>query len=490
MATKWLDRMLSSVADRGLPWVKLPAGSGSPLQRARDLARALIGERGEASGVALARELVAAYEALGPEDRLELLRILATDFAPDEAKLKAAMAAYAEEPSPDRLLALTDAVEPPRQELLRRMNMAPGGTAALVRMRETLFPALKKEPALKVVDADLRHLLGSWFNRGFLELRRIDWHTPAAILEKLIAYEAVHAIEGWDDLRRRLAPDRRCFGFFHPALRDEPLIFVEIALTKGLAGAIQPLLEPLDPATGAAAAEEAARTADTAIFYSISNCQPGLRGISFGNFLIKQVVTELQQEMRSPKVFSTLSPIPGFRAWLDRRIAAGAPGLLTADERKALAQAADGEAAETGRGTKGAFKALLSRPDWPADPRAVKALKGPLTRLGAEYLVAPGSKKGPSDPVARFHLGNGARVERINFLGDTSAKGMRDSYGLMVNYRYELADIEANHEAFVKTGAVARAGAVDKLLAASPKPRPAGPATPAAVPEPATPRRS
>jgi malonyl-CoA decarboxylase len=476
MPNKWLDRMLSSVADRGLPWVKLPGASVPPLERARRLARGLVGEQGEAAGVALARELVVAYEALSADEKLEFLRILATEFAPDEARLKAAMAAYAEDPSPDRLLALGQAVEPPRQELFRRMNMSPGGTATLIRMRETLFPALKKEPVLKVDDADLRHLLGSWFNRGFLELRRIDWHTPADILEKLIAYEAVHAIEGWEDLRRRLAPDRRCFGFFHPALRDEPLIFVEIALTKGLAASVQPLLEPLDPASGGAAAIEAARAADTAIFYSISNCQPGLRGISFGNFLIKQVVTELQQEIPSLKVFSTLSPIPGFRAWLDRRIAAGAPGLLTADERKALGQAAEGEAAEHGRGTKGAFKAQLSRPDWPDDPAAPKALKGPLTRLTAEYLVAPGSKRGPSDPVARFHLGNGARVERINFLGDTSPKGLRESYGMMVNYRYELAEIEANHEAFVKTGRVARASGVDKLLAASPKPPAPSPA--------------
>jgi malonyl-CoA decarboxylase len=473
MANRWLDRLLSSVADRGLPWAKLPSDSAAPLPRAKGLARALLGEPGEASGVALARELVLAYEALPPAEKIAFLGFVATEFAPDERRLDAAIDAWRAEPSPDRLLALTEAVEAPRQELLRRMNMAPGGTATLVRMRETLTAALRQDAALKVVDADLRHLLSSWFNRGFLDLSRIDWHTPADILEKLIAYEAVHEIEGWDDLRRRLAPDRRCFAFFHPALRDEPLIFVEIALTKGLAAAVQPLLEPLDPVGGRAEAIAAAQGADTAIFYSISNCQPGLRGISFGNFLIKQVVTELRQEMPELKVFSTLSPMPRFRAWLDRRIAEGAHGLLAPNERAKILEAA-GEAAR-GRGAKGAFKALLARPDWAEDAAARRALKAPLQRLGAEYLVAPGAKKGPSDPVARFHLGNGARVERINFLGDASPKGLRESYGLMVNYRYELAEIEANHEAFVKSGRVARSSAVDKLLAASPRmPAPGG----------------
>jgi malonyl-CoA decarboxylase len=223
---------------------------------------------------------------------------------------------------------------------------------------------------------------------------------------------------------------------------------------------------------GRAEAIAAAQSADTAIFYSISNCQPGLRGISFGNFLIKQVVTELQQEMPALKVFSTLSPMPRFGAWLDRRIAEGAHGLLAPDERAKILEAAGATA--RGHGAKGAFKALLGRPDWAEDMAARRALKAPLQRLGAEYLVAPGAKKGPSDPVARFHLGNGARVERINFLGDGSPKGLRESYGLMVNYRYELAEIEANHEGFVKSGRVARSSAVDKLLPATRRPRTAG----------------
>jgi malonyl-CoA decarboxylase len=446
--------MLASIAERGLPWAKVPA-SESAFDNARTLARNLIGEPGEAAGTALADSLVKLYGTLTLEDKARFLDMLAVEFAPPEEKVRAAAAAYAADPSTEKLLALSRLVEAPRQELLRRMNMAPNGMASLVRMRETLLDLVKKQPHLKPAEVDLKHLLSSWFNRGFLQIERIDWRTPALILEKLIAYEAVHEIKGWDDLRRRLAPDRRCFAFFHPALPDEPLIFVEVALTKGIVGAVQPLLAGQNDDDGAAA------DCDTAIFYSISNCQPGLRGISFGNFLIKQVVSELQAELPTLSCFSTLSPIPGFRASLDRKIAGGAQGLLTAEERVAIAAVAE----RAGQGAKGVFRALLAKPDWPEDEACREVLEGPLLRLCAEYLLTLVPGKGLADPVARFHLGNGARIERINFLGDTSPKGMRESYGLMVNYRYELGEIIANHEEFVRNGKIARSAAIDRLLA-------------------------
>ncbi|WP_254453556.1 malonyl-CoA decarboxylase domain-containing protein [Siccirubricoccus sp. G192] len=286
----WLERLWTGIADRGRAYADVPAAGLPPLDRARRLAEAMLSERGEASGAAVARELLESLAALQGEDRLAFFRFLADGFAPNPDRLREAAEAWLAGPTIESAARLADAAEPPRQELLRRMNMAPGGTAALVKLREELLGLLRAEPTLRFLDADLRHLFASWFNRGFLELRRIDWQTPAAVLEKLIAYEAVHEIQGWEDLRRRLAADRRCLAFFHPALPGEPLIFVEVALVQGLASAVQPLLSRGDPI------DDPAR-ADTAIFYSISNCQEGLRGISFGNFLIKQVVEELKAEL-------------------------------------------------------------------------------------------------------------------------------------------------------------------------------------------------
>src|SRR6201996_336370 len=290
----------------------------TPLDHAKQLAATLLSERGEASGALVARELHSVLRALDASGRHGFQRYLATGFQPDGTALRAAAESYLADATAEAAAALAQAADPPRQELLRRMNMAPGGTAALVAMRSEITAYLHDEPELKLLDADLKHLLASWFNRGFLELRRIDWQSPAAVLEKLIAYEAVHEIKGWADRPRRPAPDRRFFAFFHPALPGEPLIFVEVALVQGLAISMPPLLsQGID--------EDAARTqaagADTAIFYSISNCQEGLRGVSFGNFLIKQVVEELQAEFPQLSQFSTLSPIPGFRRWLTRRLA-------------------------------------------------------------------------------------------------------------------------------------------------------------------------
>ena len=409
------------------------------LDHAKQLAAKLLSERGEASGAQVARELHQVLRALDSEDRRSFQHYLATEFQPDPVALRAAAARYLADATADAAAALAQAADPPRQELLRRMNMAPGGTGALIAMRSELTAHLHDQPELKLLDADLRHLFASWFNRGFLELRRIDWQSPAAVLEKLIAYEAVHEIKGWDDLRRRLAPDRRCFAFFHPALPGEPLIFVEVALVQGLATAMPPLLAR---ETDEEAAKAQAARADTAIFYSISNCQDGLRGISFGNFLIKQVVEELQVEFPRIKRFSTLSPIPGFRRWLTQR--------LTEENQP-----------------DAALLAKLDRDGWWRDPEQSEPLRAALMRLCATYLTRPALAANRIDSVARFHLGNGARLERINWLGNTETRAIQESFGVMVNYLYDHDSIEDNHEAFVSDGTIVRSAGVDALLQGS-----------------------
>ena len=434
--TSWLERLWSSIADRGRDYANVPAASLPPGERARRLAAALLSGRGEASGAALARELVLALKALPPAGRLAFCQYVAAGFTPDEDGLRDAVEAWLADPTPARAAALSNAAEAPRQELLRRMNQAQGGTAALVALRKELLGVLRAQPELGPLDSDLRHLFSSWFNRGFLELRRIDWNTPAAVLEKLLVYEAVHEIQGWTDLRRRLAADRRCFGFFHPALPGEPLIFVEVALVQGLASAVEPLLAP---DTDAEAQEKRAREADTAIFYSISNCQDGLRGVSFGNFLIKQVVEELQAEFPQLQRFSTLSPVPGFRRWLTQQLA----GESNPDA---------------------ALLPELARDGWWHDPEQSEPLRAALMRLCATYLTRPASPGNRIDPVARFHLGNGARLERINWLGNTELRAIQESFGIMVNYLYDHDSIETNHEAFVRGGTIVRSPDVDTLM--------------------------
>src|ERR1700680_2155610 len=407
----------------------------APLDRAKQLAATLLSERSEASGALVARELHEVLRALDASDRHGFQRYLATEFQPDRAALRAAAERYLADGTAEAAAALARAADPPRQELLRRINMAPGGTGALIAMRSEIASCLRGDPELNLLDADLKHLFASWFNRGFIELRRIDWQTPAAVLEKLIAYEAVHEIKGWDDLRRRLAPDRRCFAFFHPALPSEPLIFVEVALVQGLATAMPPLLSP---ETDDEAARAAAR-ADTAIFYSISNCQNGLRGISFGNFLIKQVVEELQAEFPQLKRFSTLSPVPGFRRWITQQLAEG-------------------------NNPDAALLPKLARDGWWHDPEQSEPLRAALMRLCATYLTRRPSPGNRIDPVARFHLGNGARLERINWLGNTELRANPETFGIMVNYLYDHDSIENNHEAFVRGGTIVRSPDVDALM--------------------------
>jgi malonyl-CoA decarboxylase len=421
---------------------RLRPGVDQNVQRLVALCEALLGERGEVSGAALARDALAAFRGLDLRGREEFFDILATNFAPSPEVIGRAADAYRYDPTPENLIRLQETIETARQELFRRLNMATGGTEMLVAMRSEMLRGLKAHAGWRAVDADLLHLFRSWFNRGFLRLERIDWRTPAIVLEKLIQYEAVHAVQGWPDLRRRLEGDRRCFAFFHPQLRDEPLIFIEVALTRGISAQVQPLLAIDAPVA-------ATTQADCAIFYSITNCQEGLRGISFGNLLIKQVAEELKREFPQLKTFATLSPIPGFRRWLDAsetrvRLSVGP----NAEQRLALLSA-------------------IEAPGWHAG-EVPEALQKLLLRLCAWYLMHAKQGDEPLDPVARFHLGNGAALERLNWLGDSSAQGMARSAGLMVNYVYRLEDVERNHERYFGDRAVVASRAVEKLARKSP----------------------
>jgi malonyl-CoA decarboxylase len=411
--------------------------------------RKLLSEKGEASGASLAGETLALYAELDSDQRVRFFKILALEFSPDPGKVLASATAYAQNPSAKNLAALTRITEPPRQELLRRFNRAPGGTQAIVSMRERLLDALRKDAELSQVDADFRHLLSSWFNPGFLRLLRVDWYAPAALLEQLIKHEAVHEIRGWNDLHRRLEQDRRCFAFFHPVMPDEPLIFVEVALVRDQASEIGPLLD-VDSATANP------RDCSTAVFYSISNCQPGLRGVSLGNFLIKQVVDQLTQEFPRLKRFCTLSPVPGFRDWLKGKAARGFEPQyrIPSEVFAALAQVE----AKLGD-TLGVGVAEIRLQE-----KRISALRNELLCLVSAYLTGVGEPDGLSgDPVARFHLHNGAKLDRLNWGADASDKGLRQSLGLMVNYVYEPRRIEYNHEQFVRGVTVASKDVTGRL---------------------------
>ena len=437
MANAFFSDLLSTISERGRTLLRRRSSSDTRQDASEllELCEALLSGRGEASGTAMAREVLDRYRHLDKAGRLTFFEALARNYGPDRERLAQAIEAWRTQPSDDDASELHFASEPRRQELFRRLNRAPGGTSALVALRADLLGLMKGHKDFATLDRDVVHLLSSWFNRGFLVLRRIDWQTPANILEQIIRYEAVHEIRDWNDLRRRIDPvDRRCYAFFHPALVDEPLIFVEVALTEQIPGAIAPLLaedRQLVPV-------ERARTA---VFYSISNTQRGLGGISFGSFLIKQVVEELRRELPKLENFVTLSPVPGFVQWLKQ-----ADDVPVSDEERALL-------------------AHLDDPDWFDNADLASQLRAVLEPLAAHYFLKARTAKGRLiDSVARFHLGNGARLERIDWLGDLSPKGLRESAGIMVNYLYRLDDIEKNHEAYANQGEIAASSAVKKLL--------------------------
>jgi malonyl-CoA decarboxylase len=440
MNTSFFGELLQTISDRGRALLKRERAPSAPSESLLDLCEHLLSGRGEASGVALAAEILAHYDKMTTGPRIAFFEALASRFGSDEERVKTAIAAWQNEPSDATAAELHAASEPRRQELFRRLNLAPGGTRALVAMREQLMDALARRPDLAALDNDFVHLFSSWFNRGFLVLRHIDWSTPAAILEKIIRYEAVHQIRDWDDLRRRIdPPDRRCFAFFHPALNDDPLIFVEVALQKEIPSAIAPIL--------ASGRQDFLPPADarTAVFYSISNCQRGLAGVSFGNFLIKQVVEDLCRELPKLNTFATLSPVTNFAAWLKSELASETSRAIGAEDR--------------------ALFALLDQNLWWTDPVVFDQLKDPLLRAAATYFLKAKSRRGlPLDAVARFHLGNGARLERVNWLGDTSERALKQAHGVMVNYQYDLDDIEKNHEAYAENHEVVASSSVQRLL--------------------------
>src|SRR5579863_3238268 len=443
-------RLLDGVFDRTLAnlrsaWREIAlsargvlAGAARPDLPEDDIARlhqqmvsCLDGRGGEVTARARTAELGRTYLALNAAGRERFLRLLAEAFDTDHAvvddccALVGAAADSAARAAAER--ALRVALTAPRVTLLRQFNALPEGVKFLVDRRAELIDIAAGDPALRGLANDLRDLLANWFDIGFLQLQRISWDSPAALLEKLMAYEAVHEIRGWTDLKNRLEADRRCFAFFHPRMPDEPLIFVEVALVSGIAGNIHALLDAAAPVGNP-------RAADAAIFYSISNCQHGLVGISFGDFLIKRVVDALASELPRLKSFATLSPLPGFRAWLTAE--AGRDGFLLAGEARAV-QVLGGDPGDND--ADGLLLHLLQRPDWHQDPRTAATLREPLLRLGARYLLQARAPSGRAlDPVAHFHLTNGARVERLTWLGDVSQKGRQQSAGLMVNYLYRL----------------------------------------------------
>jgi malonyl-CoA decarboxylase len=434
----------------------LPEGDQKRIHQ--QMLNCLEGKGGEVSARSRAAALGHVYLALDIIGKERFLKLLAKEFNVDHDSVNLALEtlrSFKAVVGRDKLeQSLRNTLVAPRVKLLTQFNALPEGVKFLVDMRADLLPLIKKNHELKGLDNDLKDLLKSWFDVGFLELKQIKWdQSPAALLEKLIAYEAVHAIESWDDLKNRLDSDRRCFAYFHPRMPNEPLIFVEVALVNGIAGSVQALLDASAPVVDP-------NHADTAIFYSISNAQKGLAGISFGNFLIKGVVAELAKEFKNLKVFSTLSPIPGFRFWLNKVISQGQLNLLKSSERKALNIA-------MGRkwGTKGGLKATLVNNDWCTNENLSNALQKPLQRLAAQYLTTIKIKDGRvSDQVAHFHLSNGAIMERLNWMGDTSEKGIKQSAGLMINYLYNLDRIEDNHEAYSGSHQVKTSSSINNIL--------------------------
>lgn len=437
----------------------------------------LEGRGGEVSARARAAQLGRTYLALDGQGRRNFLMMLARDFDVDRAAVDQAMATFHMAGDPvsrgHAERALRRALEPPRLRLLTQFNALPEGVKFLVDLRAELMEMARGEPLLQALEDDLKSLLRNWFDVGFLEMHRITWDSPASLLEKLIKYEAVHEISGWQDLKDRLDSDRRCFAFFHPRMPNEPLIFVEVALVQGMSDNVQALLDPSAPVCDP-------KSADSAIFYSISNAQVGLAGISFGNFLIKRVVDGLTGEFPNIKCFATLSPIPGFRRWLDRELAERGDSLLSPSEAERIAEAVAAHPDARESDTDGepddrpVLTSALALPAWHTQEELQKQLRGPLMRLCAHYLTSVRASDRRSerpetaparalDPVAHFHLSNGARMERLNWLGDRSAKGLRQSCGMMINYRYKLGEIDANHEAYTGEGKVNASSTIRSL---------------------------
>lgn len=422
------------------------------LSKAHSAIKRLISERGESNAVSMADDVVKTYSNLSKDQQVNFYDYLFGKLNPDPTKIVTAANNFSADPNSKNYIELQNASESPRQEFFRRLNRASQGTAAVVQMRRDLLQILPKKPELAAVDFDMKHLLSSWFNPGFLKMHQVDWKSPAEVLEKLIQHEAVHEIDGWDDLRRRLQPDRRCFAFFHPQLPSEPLIFVEVALLPDIPTIIAPLVDKKSDTD-----TEVSRY-KVAVFYSISNCEPGLRGVSMGNFLIKRVAEKLHEEFPHLKIFITLSPIPGLIDWIsagasinDDKVRGALKNDVKIAKHKALEILKLNEQSWTEKLTNG----------WHPN-KATEKEKNALLCLTSIYLgLATTDRNG--NPVAKFHLGNGAKLHLINWAGDLSKKGLRQSAGLMVNYLYDLNKVEENHERF-SHGEIIYSKIVGKLM--------------------------
>jgi len=430
---RFTKNIIESIADAGEKFLDLAYLRGTPVQELLELSYDLISHKGLASGIALARQVVSHYNQLDKNEKLEYFLELIKITEVDIREIKARAEELYKNPGPETREKLNKSLKTKCQKLFSRMNMAPNGTKAIVQLREDLLEFLPKYPQLKPLDVDLRTLLTTWFNPGFLVLKKIDWETEAAVLEKIIQYETVHHIGNWNDLKQRLVNNRRCFAYFHPALDDDPLIFVEVALTRKIAASVQAILND----------NQNDLKRDTAIFYSINNCQRGLKRIPLGNFLIKMVATEIARENPNIKTFSSLSPVTGFAGWLKAELKSK-KSMLFGNDRDVLKQ--------------------VLNPGWHKDTRLVKKIKKPLMRACAHYLVNEKRGDKPLNSVARFHFGNGAELYRINWMGNSSKHGIDDSFGVMVNYLYDLKNIESNHEDYMINGGLAVSRSVRKLL--------------------------
>ncbi len=435
------QRFIEAIAARGRSMLTLIRGAdadhaGPKLRDIGDLAEDLLSFRGETAGHKIATSLFAQYRALSEDEKLGFLNMVADGYGPDQAALERAIHAFRSAPGEPTIASLRAATVSPRQVLIRRLNLAENGTLELIKLREDALRFQKQIGNFDVLDADFSHVLTPWFNIGFLDLRLMEWSSAANVLHKVITYEAVHEIQGWEDLRRRVEPDdRRCYAFFHPRMPDEPLIFVEVALTKEIPRTIATLLD--EKRVPIAAAD-----ASLAVFYSISNCQVGLRGIPFGSMLIKRVVELLSKQLPMLKTFVTLSPVPGFAAWLARQ---------RQDESSVVPDEA--------------LKALGGiGPQWSCDT-ASQDERQALVIAAAHYFLKARTPQGKViNSVARFHLGNGARLEQINFAADLSANGLKDAHGLMVNYLYDQKTIDTNAQHFSEGATVAASGVVRRII--------------------------
>lgn len=434
----WISKLFDSVSERGREiWQQESRDDKTSSGSLADACRNLLSRQGDAVALAIAKEILQRYQHASNDEKLSFFHFLQT-LQPDFNQISQLSHACAELKSPQSYQELCTAFSGGRKDLFELLNVPGLGTASLVSLREDLLKAMRTHPDLKVVDVDLQSTLQSWFNRGFLEFRSITWETPAYILEKLIEYEAVHEIQDWDELKRRLEVDRDCFAFFHPALPGEPLIFVQVAYTRGISGDVSPFLNKDTPI-------DEADAADSAIFYSISNCQKGLKGISFGNFLIKQVVQEILQKRPTIQQFSTLSPMPALTLALSRGLIDEEALVTIAGKKTTLLKQQYDVDSLTELLTEKA--GLLEHND--------DQTSAWLEEVGLYYLAQIKKGSEPFDPVARFHLSNGASIYRINPFANTRPYGLKSSAGLMVNYIYELDQVEINHEHFKQNGTIA-----------------------------------